>query len=212
MLTIYLHESQRALLSSLKSVFPDIVPTKRSIYPNHREYHASLRAGLASLEQTHWLRDHFVLYFDRDRLLEHRTRTFLRHTTLDPQVPRTVSLSFSRAEEQPGIRCVRLRSREQEATLYLLPGWTGQARLPFEGAVGTVLVSREGEQLTATRFHERGCLSRQLARCSTEAEMTAWLLEHRYLQIYSFAYHPDICGLYCLIHDRGLAEILRVNE
>lgn len=212
MLTIYLHESQRALLSSLKTIFSDLTPTKRSIYPNYREYHATPRAGLASLEQKSWLRHHHVLYYDTEQLFEHRMRIFLRRVTLDPQMERTVSLSFGSVEEKPGMHRVRLRSRELETTLYLLPDWSGQSRPPFEGSVGTLLVRREDQKLTATRFHERGWLDRTLAQFPTEEEMTTWLLEHCYLQMYSFSYQPDICGLYCLVHEHGIAQILRSNE
>lgn len=42
--------------------------------------------------------------------------------------------------------------------------------------------------------------------------MTCWLLSQRYIHLYCFSHVPDICGLYCRIHDDGIPEIARVER
>lgn len=212
MLTIYLHNSQQALLTELRKVWPDLCLAPRSAYPGYATYRVPLADGNEGLVQKSWLLEHRVLYMDIEALRERRARAFMRNALLDPHEYHALSFSFARVRSyDPQRHRIRVRSHEHEATLYLSEEWTGRERAPFGTWVAPLWVCRQENNLLAYSMNERGLLS-YVVRCfPSEEEMLSWLLESRYLQIYCFSFTPQICGLYCRIHDDGIPDIARVD-
>jgi hypothetical protein len=211
MLIIYLHCSQQPLLDEITHVCPDLTPARKSLYPGYRTYHAALAEGEAGLIQKVWLTSKSVLYVDTEAVRARRARVFVRHALLRPDEDRALSFSFARVADHPGYHRLRVRSRTCEATLYLRENWTGREQVPFAFWVGAIWVCRQPSGLVAYALNERGLLDRIIHCLPTEEEMTCWLLSQRYIHLYCFSHTPDICGLYCRIHDDGIPEIARVE-
>lgn len=211
-LTIYLHRSQEALLDELKEVCPDLEPSDRSAYPNFTTYHSYLNEEDYGRLQKSWLSSHQIPFIDTERVRERRTRAFLRDTALEPEHGAPLSFSFARVENDPDFHHVTLCTRQQETAFYLLPGWTGRERAPFHLWVGAIYVTRQESELVVYGFTASGCLDREITRLPTTESLTNWLLERRYLQIYSLSIEPDPCGFYLYLREDGLPEMLRMDE
>lgn len=212
MLNIYLHRSQETLLEEIKEVFPDLEKAARSAYPNYTTYHAYLSEQDQGRRQRDWLAAHSVLFIDTERVRERRARAFMRHATLGPEEETPLALSFARVENDPDFHRVTVSSRQRQATLYLLAGWTGREHAPFHLWVGAVYVVRENNDLVVYCFDATGRLDHEIYRLPTAEEMTRWLLDRRYLQIYCLTSTPGVEGLYLRVREDGLPEMLRMDE
>ncbi len=213
MLTIYLHTSQQGLLEQIRHICPGLEAARQSVYPGYKTYHAYLAERKEEvLRQKGWLVAHQVLFLDTEEMRERRARAFMQRAALSPEQSCALSVSFKRVGNDPACHSLCVRSGEREATLYLLPGWSGRQRVPFHLWVGAIYVARQPDALTVHCFKTNGCLGHEIWRQRTDEEMTRWLLEKRYVQIYCFSCQPDVCGLYCRIHDDGVPEMLRVDE
>lgn len=212
MLTVYLHRSQEALLEEIKKVLPDLEEAARSVYPNYTTYHAYLSEQDQGRRQRGWLMAHSVLFIDTERVRERRARAFMRQATLGPEEDAPLAFSFARAENDPDFHSVTVRSRHHQATLYLSAGWTGREHTPFHLWIGAIYVVQENNALAAYCFDAAGCLDHEIYRLPTAEEMTRWLLDRRYLQIYCLTPRPGVEGLYLRVREDGLPEMLRMDE
>ncbi len=212
MLTIYLHRSQEALLAELKEVFPDLEAAARSVYPDYTTYHAYASEQDQGRRQKGWLLDHNVLFIDTERVRERRVRAFLRRATLGPEEDAPLAIAFARVENDPDFHRVTFSSRQHQATLYLSAGWTGREYTPLHLWIGAIYVVQEQDALVVYCFGAGGRLDHEIYRLSTADEMTRWLLESRYLQIYCLTSTPGVEGLYLRVREDGLPEMLRMDE
>lgn len=212
MLTIYLHCSQEALLADLKEMFPDLEVAARSAYPNYTTYHAYLSGQDQGRRQKGWLMAHSVLFLDTERVRERRVRAFLRHATLGPEEDVPLAIAFARVENDPDFHCVIASSRQHQATLYLSAGWTGREHAPLHLWIGAIYVVQENDALVVYCFDASGRLDHEIYRLPSADEMTRWLLDRRYLQIYCLTPTPGVEGLYLRVREDGLPEMLRMDE
>jgi hypothetical protein len=210
-LTIYLHRSQEALLEELRGMFPDLEAAAHSAYPCYTTYHAYLSEEDQGRRQKGWLTAHYVLFVDTERVRERRARVFVRHASLAPEEDAPLALSFARVENDPDFHRMTISSRQHQATLYLSAAWTGREHTPFHLWLGAIYVVQEKEALVVYCFDAAGRMDHEIYRLPTVEEMTRWLLERRYLQIYALTPTPGVEGLYLRLHEDGLPEMLRVD-
>ena len=212
MLTIYLHRSQQGLLDELEERCPDLLPA-RSLYPNHTTYRCALDERELGRRQKIWLAEHHVLFVDSERVRERRARAFLHNVALDAGGQEPHYVTFRRVDHDPACHFVQARSREQEGiALYLLADWTGREPVGYARRIDGLWVCRDEGALLAYCLNERGCPAHVIQSARTPAELEAWLLEQRFLQVLCSEPEPGVCGFYLFVREEGIPEMLGVEE